>query len=89
MLVFTHSQTENKLYVNGSLVRTAAISGYTPANCFAPTGSGDDKGLMFGVAAPDNPDRSGYIDGVLEEITLLDFALVDADVATLYNKGKN
>lgn len=88
MLIAVHDVTglQNKLYINGVLVKTATIpETYTPANCF--NNSNHDKGLLFGVAAPENEDRSGYVDGKFDEITLTDRIISDADATELYEAG--
>lgn len=89
MLVVTHSLTdlENKLYVNGSLVKSVTwpVDTYTAFACF--NNNNNDNGLMFGVAAPSNNDREGRVDGSFEEITITDKILSNSEVLELYNAG--
>lgn len=71
-VVMVHDGTSDKIFLDGALVATKAVVGL-----LNPT----TKPLGIGFNAIDG---GNWFDGVLDEIAIYNYALSDADIATLY-----
>lgn len=76
-VVMTHDGTNDKIYFNGAVVATKAVSG-------ALNSTTQPLGIGY------NPiDGGNYLDGSLDEVRIYNVALDDAQVAALYAEQSN
>ena len=71
-VVAVHDGTNDKIYINGSLANTKAVSGSLNAT-----------GKPFGIGY-DAIDNTNFFDGVIDQVEVYNYGMTDAQVADLY-----